>query len=77
MADTVGAFEVERDVSTGQHQVTVYVGGVAHEMTAFEAQNLADIVRLHAEPATCWQCGNRPSMPGDLCPRCQDAEVRR
>jgi hypothetical protein len=76
MSDVVGAFEVERDVSTGQHQVTVYADGVAHELTAFEAQDLAGILRLHAEPATCWQCGVRPSMPCDQCPRCEEASER-
>ena len=72
MSDTVASFEVERDVSTGQHLLNVYVDDTTHELTVPEALDLADVLRLHAEPAKCWQCG-RPSMPGDLCPRCMEA----
>lgn len=88
MSDTVGAFEVERDVSTGEHLVTVYVDtrrmnavdpyGEEYtvDLPAADAEALADVLRHHAEPATCWQCGRWPSMPGDQCPRCQEASER-
>lgn len=73
MSDTIAGFTVERDVSTGQHYVTIYADDARdRDLTVDDALALADLLRHHAEPATCWQC-SRPSMPGDLCPRCEEA----
>lgn len=75
MSDVIGPVEVERDVSTGEHLVTFYIGVAKHnvsfDLTAEEARLLAETLLSHSEPLTCSECW-RPAMPGEgLCPACQ------
>lgn len=76
MADTVAGFTVERDVSTGQHLVTIYADDARdRDLTVDDALDLADLLRHHAEPSQC-ACG-RPNIPGRDCPACEEAAEAR